>query len=77
MSSELREAVERLLYVIEIAGGPSKLSRAVELGQVSWFHKFNDAIAWVRIELDTPAELSAPLTRTERFTGPYSDAWVA
>jgi hypothetical protein len=48
---DLFNASTRLVQVIDMVG-VLRLSTAVELGQISWYHKCNDAVAWVNAELD-------------------------
>lgn len=45
-------ALKGLLRVIEIAGGPVQLSMGVQLGQMSWAAKCDDAIAEARLALE-------------------------
>ena len=44
----LGEALSMLVEIIDAAGGPFKLSAAVELGQVSWCVKATDRMEWAK-----------------------------
>lgn len=47
----LAEPLQHLLELIEKAGGPVRLSHAVQLGQMSWAGKMTAAIEWARARL--------------------------
>jgi len=55
---ELREAAQRLLKVIDMAG-LHNLSNGVQLGQTIWYVKASDACRWVRQALDPDVSASA------------------
>lgn len=50
-SERLREALERLHGVV-VSAGITNLSRGVQLGQISWHHKAEDAVASARAAID-------------------------
>ena len=53
----LREALERLYGVVK-AAGTMNLSRGVQLGQISWYHKAEDAMADAHTALAATKEAS-------------------
>ena len=49
---ELKDALRTLLYLIDSAGGPAQLSKAVVLGEISWMVKMSGAIEYALRLLD-------------------------
>lgn len=52
LAPEMKEALEGLVHIIEKAGGPEKLMRGVDLGQVSWMVKCSDQMRYANTILD-------------------------